>query len=42
MISCRICDKNIANENASKHMTEHEKKGEIPHSREETTSDNNN
>jgi hypothetical protein len=42
MVSCRICDKIIDNENASKHMTEHEKKGEIPHSLEGTSNDNNN
>lgn len=32
MVSCRICDKNLDNENASKHMMQHLKQGEIPHS----------
>jgi BED zinc finger len=31
-VSCRICGKNLDNENASSHMKQHDKKGEIPHS----------
>lgn len=31
-VSCRICGKNLDNENAISHMKQHDKKGEIPHS----------
>ncbi len=34
MVSCRLCDKNLDNENASKHMKEHDIKGEIPHAKD--------
>ena len=30
-VSCRICGKNLDNENAISHMKQHDKKGEIPH-----------
>ena len=32
MISCRICGKNLDDENAFNHIAQHDKKGEIPHS----------
>ena len=30
-VSCRICSKNLDDENAINHMMQHDKKGEIPH-----------
>jgi hypothetical protein len=41
MVSCRICNKNIDNENASKHMAEHAEKGEIPHPVDKVITSNN-
>jgi hypothetical protein len=32
MVSCRICGKNLDDENAFNHIAQHDKKGEIPHS----------
>jgi hypothetical protein len=30
MVSCSICNKNLDKENASDHMKDHDKRGEIP------------
>jgi hypothetical protein len=30
-VSCRICSKNLDDENAINHMLQHDKKGEFPH-----------
>jgi hypothetical protein len=30
-VSCRICGKNLDDENAINHMMQHDKKGEFPH-----------
>ena len=37
MVSCRICGKNLDRENAADHMKNHDKHGEIPHIRSEST-----
>jgi hypothetical protein len=41
MVSCRICDKNIDKENASNHMKDHDKRGEIPLIRTKIASSDN-
>jgi hypothetical protein len=41
MVSCRICDKNLDKENASNHMKDHAKRGEIPLIRTKIASSDN-
>ncbi|HEY3525526.1 MAG TPA: hypothetical protein VGK47_04970 [Nitrososphaeraceae archaeon] len=33
MVSCRICGKDLDNEIPADHMSDHDKRGEIPHTR---------
>jgi hypothetical protein len=37
MVSCRMCGKNLDGEDAADHMKNHDKRGEIPHIRSEST-----
>ena len=41
MVSCRICDKNLDKENASNHMKDHDRRGEIPLIRTKIASSDN-